>query len=220
MAGKLLHDASKGFHDIKPLPEFSPSYSDDILLALGLLAVAVLLGMLWRKFSNRSTPEHTEVVDPLKEALLELHNLSKSSYSSTEEFKELITKGSLAFRRALECLLRLPAPEMTVNELEQKLSQSLNSRFTELEPAKSTQLLRSISSLLRSFEKQTYGVLSNDIASTLLATKLESTLKVLAELKGLEESILGSAPNFAPNSTPSSSSSSVSVADSSIKGAS
>ena len=183
MANTLLHDAAKGFHDIKPLPAFSPSIRDEVstlLWVFAALLVVAVIAKVWQR-RNQST-ELSPQENVLEQQIEILKRISDTTYSDPEEFRRLATEASLTFRRALENLLEIPAAESTVTELDSSLPNAIEIKAAGLSPVERTQLKRNIFASLRAFEKYTYGVLSERIESNVLQKRLSSVIEVLLSL--------------------------------------
>lgn len=158
------HDASTGFHDIKPLARFDASANPLPYFVAAALVLLALLGT-GLMLKRRKRPALPPPICPLTLAKSQLETLQTKQWHSEAEFRELCTASSLAFRSGIESLLSIPAPEMTVSELQQALPKALTtSEDNKSRKAQRVSLEQKINATLRWYERNTYG-LGADIAN-------------------------------------------------------
>lgn len=116
------HDATTGFHDIKPLPAFHPLPWETLLTLLAALLIAAALAVLYRRRRRRQPV--AAIVSPLESALGTFDRIQRSS----ADVRTLATEVSFAVRRFLEDELRFPATDETVQEVASRLPAALISR--------------------------------------------------------------------------------------------
>lgn len=116
--GKLLHDPSSGFHDIKPLPEFHPL---PLGLIAGLLAAALAgaLSAYWYRKQGRGAASGpaTPPSPPHVRALEELRELERSSKRRAVSVDMLSARASITLRTYIEEILGFGATDCTTKEL-------------------------------------------------------------------------------------------------------
>lgn len=119
-------DASTGFHDIKPLPEFNP------ISTLWFLPLAVLLAYAlyrwWKKKADAprvrpSIPQR----DPLEVALERLSRLEQQISAGAISVREFAVSLSLILRTCWQNVLHFEATEQTVGEVAMSLPSALQS---------------------------------------------------------------------------------------------
>jgi hypothetical protein len=112
-----MHDARTGFHDIKPLPAFSPL--PVLQIALFLLAV-LLLGVLVYYYRRRS--KMPELLPPAPAApdavaLFEIRKLGQLRLSRDIVLRELAIRLSFVVRNYLEAAFKFSATDQTPQEV-------------------------------------------------------------------------------------------------------
>lgn len=110
------------FHDIKPLPKFSPLPLWPFLL---LATIAIALFLYWVKRRKQSTVIVAEKrVSPEERARQALKTLAGRREGGECAVRELGTELSLLLREFVEAVCHFPAAELTVKELEQEFRSS------------------------------------------------------------------------------------------------
>ncbi len=143
-----LHDASSGFHDIKPLPLFSPF---PIWLVIFVVIGSLLLALLYYYLKKRKLNKQ-ENLSPLtaeQEALAALEELERKAKKREITLRELSTSLSLLYRRFLERSFSFHATDQTIKEIMETFPSLLKKKLLHLPPntrdeitTKSEQLLR------------------------------------------------------------------------------
>ncbi|MCB0344556.1 MAG: hypothetical protein KDD66_05550 [Bdellovibrionales bacterium] len=150
---KLLHDPSKGFHDIKPLPEFHPI---PLSLIIGLAAIAALLLLFAYWYKKQAQREGMRLLEqqvpPHIRALDELRNLERAAERNALSVDELSARASFALRRYLEEIYNFPATDCTTKELVARLPSRLESMPTFLPTSESKSALEQTRALLGFFD--------------------------------------------------------------------
>lgn len=183
MAQSILHDAQKGFYDIKALPAFYPSYTT-VLISTVLVTLALLLSWLGLRYLRRRAARTTEPErDWYQETLEELRTLTQQTAQITPALAaERAAHCSLLFRRGLSLTLQLPAVENTTKEIEAGLLPTLDAR-TSHERAET--LSREILVLLQSLERASYSGPRFALNAEQIAQKAQAALDLLEELPSL-----------------------------------
>ncbi len=113
----MAHDASTGFHDIKPLPEFNPFPLFPVLGALIAIALLVLLARYFKKRKQKQFEPPSKVLAPEAIALGEIARLTELSTNGEIELRFLAVTLSLVIRAYLEAVFKIPATDQTTREV-------------------------------------------------------------------------------------------------------
>ena len=176
----MAYDATSGFHDIKPLPEFSPTPLWILILgSIILTAIALYLAQkLYKKL--RKIPEiNISPEEKLEQGLEQLKRLKGKKEISV---RELSSRLSLLEREYLEEKLAFNAPDMTYEELRVALNKVLLGKagFSEERKEEIKQL---VGETLKKFDAITYSNQSEGIElGNSLFDEIFSSLSVLPEL--------------------------------------
>lgn len=153
-----LHDAQSGFHDIKPLPEFSPFpvivlWLFCVLVAIG---VAIVLWMRRNKEQGSSTPSAPPIPDD-QQALADLQELEMKYTAQKIALRELGSSSSLVLRTYLARSLQFPATELTNREVKLQLPMALERKLPVASDSQKLEIERSVERLLKFFERITFA---------------------------------------------------------------
>ncbi len=175
----LLHDATKGFNDIKGLSSESIKdtyYFDKIIIALTCLALIAYLASLFNsKLKAKNIPAEKKVKDSLVDILKDL----KNNNISTREYSSL---SSITIRDYLAQAYNFNATELTNEEVIKKLKRVLSNKKIMLE---------NTSKVLKNYDKVTFSDVdyTNFEEFEKLTTISQNLIdKVLADKK-LEENV-------------------------------
>jgi hypothetical protein len=120
-----MYDARSGFHDIKPLPDYRSFDQRPVLLGLGIFALLVLLGIVFRilrrKLKGRSK-KRGPLESPEQRALGCIKSLRARANADGLALAELASALSLCLREFVEMRSGYPAAERTMAELSTEIS--------------------------------------------------------------------------------------------------
>ena len=121
------HDATTGFIDIKPVPNFSAPISWGLWgpIVLGILASIFIYKFLVRKPMAVVAMR----ISPAERSLSRVRELDALRVKKQIELRDLGVQLSLTVRGVIEDLLQINAREMTAGELERHLPQTLASKL-------------------------------------------------------------------------------------------
>ena len=187
-AAAVAHDAAEGFHDLKPLPEFSP-LPETALWTLLLLAAAAALGYLLYKKIKRGPkpPPAPPPIPPDEAALAEIDALEGLRRKNALDVRELCARLSALARRYLEQMLEIPAAEQTTAEVLKALPPALKATFSAVSQERLVECFQNIRSLLRFCERATFEPATDrahTLESSTITAQFECTKRVVTEIKG------------------------------------
>ncbi len=122
------HDASTGFRDLKPSPEFVVPFAYHwILIAL---VVGILLFIFWRIWTLKKQAPTEKAILPLERALSSIRELEVHVRGGNVRGRDFGHQLSTVLRAYLESVLGLPAGEMTNTELARSLLAAIKKRLS------------------------------------------------------------------------------------------
>jgi len=145
------------FHDIKPLPQFSPIPWNYLYLLIGLLALLALFYRLRKLWRQERVVAPAPIVPPLEAALNELALLDGARRRSEISVRELCSHISLLLRLYLEKRLSFPAVEQTTAEVQVSFPPVLARKLPLLSKERHISLSGMCRTLLRNLERYTFG---------------------------------------------------------------
>lgn len=118
-----MHDPSRGFHDIKPLPEFLSQSFPTWQLAVAGLALLLTIYVAYRLYYrlNQGANVALEKPDPIKDALDALSSLRSYRSSYPTKIRPYAEMASSLIRNLLSGTLMVPAKEHTTREIDADL---------------------------------------------------------------------------------------------------
>lgn len=129
-APSTVHDASQGFHDIKPLPDFVPTNFVWILAFVLLIALLFLaLYLLKRQKACLPVPAPRSPEDV---ALEQIGLLEHKRAKNEIDIRNLSSSLSLALRGYLEAVFCFPATDLTNREVVEALPAFLKKKLFQL----------------------------------------------------------------------------------------
>ena len=188
-ASTITPDAAEGFHDIKPLPEFTPFPATFFWSLAVLLIVAALVYWAYRRqFKQSSTIAVAPPVPADISAISELEALEALRQSKAISVRELCARISLSLRKYLEATLKFPASEQTTSEVLKALQPALKKDFPTTPQERLAENYRTIRSLLKfcervAFEKASEQAFNHD--SGTLIGHIGSAKSVVAGIQAL-----------------------------------
>lgn len=203
-------DARSGFHDIKPLPEFTPIPWAPLLAGLAFLSILYLLWKTWKSRKNRPTaPQPPEPA--IVRCSRTLKMLLQRKSVSPEDTRSLAAGLSSAVRSYLEERLCFPALEQTSFELRHSLPNQLSQALPTVSKESLSETTQSLVAILKTCEQITFGRLTistyQDDFRDLLA-RIKNALGLIEKIENLlnkekervtgviAQSKLGSAPQL------------------------
>lgn len=156
----MVHDASTGFHDIKPIPVFSPlPLKALVAAALMICVLSLCLWLLRRKFPDKArTVAVPPPPTPIEVALAQFDSLLRDVQSQSVSLRDLGTRSSLALRAYFGTLLQIPGTDLTTKEFLEKVQLVLRqSSGATLPPKAQEDLLRRAGEVLRFCEWVTFS---------------------------------------------------------------
>ncbi|MCB0359287.1 MAG: hypothetical protein KDD44_06615 [Bdellovibrionales bacterium] len=184
----LLLDASSGFHDIKPVPEFSPFPTEVVLIIAAIVLAALALAYLYhRQFRKTGTSLSEPAISPFASAIDSLRALAKTLRSNdAAAISEIASQSSLALRTYLEQVFAIPAAERTPFEIAKDLTHLTNRTGATI----ATPLQRAILDDLRTFEFVAFAEIPAEQRSAerlKLAERLDETAARIHQLREFVE---------------------------------
>ena len=148
----MAHDASTGFHDIKPIPQFFPFPTHILWAVLLASAVFIVLHLLFGRSKTRKSSTHLPPAKPPHELALGLIDEIDQSFASGRlDLRNAGTRSSLALRQYLEQTLALQATDLTNRELKvlvpKVIDKALHSESSQQREELSTRILNTLVSL-------------------------------------------------------------------------
>ena len=149
------HDATSGFHDIKPLPEFSPFPIIAASVAAALLALA-LLWYWWKRRPEKPIPAPLPLtaIEIARKQLKQLELLVRDHRITLRDFASQL---SLTVRNYLEQTLQFPAAEQTVDEVSRRLPDAFRRSLPLQSPDRTSDFSAALRTLLRRLEELAFA---------------------------------------------------------------
>ncbi len=180
--GAAIHDATTGFHDIKPLPLFHPFPWGWMLVTIVILGVGYII---WRLYTAKpeSFIQPTPPTPPDETALHALRDLKRRLDSGETVFRSLAASLSFVLRSYLEQALDFPAAEETPREVMQSLSNAFKAQLPTLPPALGDDTIESVRRILRSCEQLAFGtdLIAAGDQTTRAAEAIERAIAVITQ---------------------------------------
>lgn len=152
-----MHDARTGFHDIKPLPDFSPFPLWQAVLILSAVLLLALLVWYYRRRSTAAQLPPPEPPPPDAVALLEIRRLTQLRSAKEIVLRELATRLSVAVRKFLESSFRFPATDQTPGEVCSSLPLNLKAALPTIPKERLEELHAQVGSVLRFCENAAFS---------------------------------------------------------------
>lgn len=127
------YDAQSGFHDIKPLPLFSPFPFSALFIALAILLAAIGLYLFSRYRRRQTCFPQVSIEAPLPQALKAIAALQNAKISEEVHLRHFALELSFILRRYIERVFHFPALESTSHELSVNFFVQLKKRCPEQE---------------------------------------------------------------------------------------
>ena len=156
-------DASSGFHDIKPLPEFHPFPIELVGCTAGLLLLSLLI---WWYFKNRKREPKivpAPPLSPLEQAQREFADLEILRVNKRISLRDLGSRYSLAMRLYLERRMNFSAAEQTVAEVCAAFPARVKARLPTFSKDRTQELTAQLKTQLRFFEQLAFSNRSSEI---------------------------------------------------------
>lgn len=153
----MTHDASTGFHDIKPLPEFHPFPFLFISTIVAVILIATLLFFLWKRRSKKVSLPPPPPPAPEKVALDELRRLEQLREHHEIELRVLASNLSLTLRKYLEAALLFQASDQTLSEVMENLPLQFKRHLPRVDNDTKSTIGAKVERLLRYFASLTFG---------------------------------------------------------------
>lgn len=188
-----IHDASTGFHDIKPLPDFSPFLSLLPALVILLMLVAGLVWWILRSRKPRTASKQSPPAPPDAAALKALRRLEAKRKDLSVDVRTYFWELSMILRQYLEAALCFSATECTVREILLHLPKAFKKRLPLNPRSLNDSLCLSVKRILKHCERAEfceeaelrYSLAGESAVST--AGQTEETIKELSRLLRREE---------------------------------
>lgn len=185
-----IHDVSTGFKDIKPIPEFSLSGAYTLGVTTILFLVLFLYG-LWKVFKRTKAPQIVPEISAhilATEGITELDAKRKKGLISTKEYCSSV---SLCMRKYFDSSLSIPADDLTLFELRQRLPLAIERQLSFAPHNYKTSLKERILTALSYLETVTYAhaTQSNNFERELssVSGELSQIIREIHFLKGEEQ---------------------------------
>jgi len=145
------HDATSGFHDIKPLPEFSPFPVLAAAIAAALLAL-LLLWLWWRR-RPKKLPPPPPALTPIETARRDLQQLELLVRDHRITLRDFASRLSLIIRVYLEQTLHFSAAEQTVQEVTTRFPEAFRATFPLQSSDRAVEYCSTLRGVLRRLEE-------------------------------------------------------------------
>lgn len=146
---QLLYDASTGFHDLKPVPEFWAFDRSRLFLAAAVLALFFVIRLLWRHKPVKRLPQTLNTEQVAAAALERLRTEALSGAALRPLAEEL----SRVLRQYLSSAFNVEALDLTRPEIAGILPQAIKLALPEQPAAAHTGLCRAVDEILRTCER-------------------------------------------------------------------
>ena len=182
-----LHDPSMGFHDIKPLPEFSPIPLSAIIAATAIILLIFLLYRLYKRQSREVVSTKSSIA-PHSASIEKLRLLDTKRREDAIGLRDLASEVSICFRTYLEHAGKFPASDLTVKEVKQALSISpvfMNLSELSNEIVQNLKFLETVA-----FSSNSLGEYSNDSPAVAdsITQAIDAIQRINREISKSEES--------------------------------
>lgn len=156
-------NAGLEFHDIKPLPTFSPFPWTYVWSGIGVLACLLLFLLLKKIRQNRNQLAAEPLrLPPADEALAELNRLNELRREGRISLRDLSSRVSLLLRLYLERRMGFPAVEQTAFEVGTNLPLALARALPVLAKERHIASTNRVKALLRNLERFTFADTSTE----------------------------------------------------------
>ena len=153
----MTHDATTGFHDIKPMPHFTLASSHFGLFSALFLILLFAILLAWKKLKSPKPVSLYTRVSPFQIAQTEITTLSAKFVEGSITPKLFSTSLSQEVRRYLAAVLDFPAEDLTPQEINSALTQDLRRKIPSTSEEKRNLWRQDLISYLLLIEQLAYG---------------------------------------------------------------
>lgn len=153
----MTHDASTGFHDIKPLPDFHPFPYLLVSTIVATILIATVLFFLWKRRNKKVSLPSPPPPAPETIAFNELRRLEQLREHHEIELRVLASNLSLTLRQYLEAALLFQASDQTLSEVLVNLPLQFKRHLPRIDNDSKSTISAKIEHVLRFFASLTFG---------------------------------------------------------------
>lgn len=177
-----MHDATTGFHDIKPLPQFlwAREGLSIFYIVLAGLSLVVLASMI-RKYFRKPVASPVPQLSPKATALAQLTALSADLAGHKTTLRAYTAGLSAAVREYSGTVLNFAAIDLTALEIKAQVTQGLQSALPVLPSDKRSSWIEDLVTFLLRCDRISYGD-DSDVTFSVDDAHLRDLAKTAAEL--------------------------------------
>jgi hypothetical protein len=185
-----VQDASVGFHDIKPLPDFHPFPYFEVGCLFAAFAALLLGYIFWRRRRARRdvAPPEAPQLSPYETALQEIRRLELLRKDRRLSLRDYGTGISLAVRTYVERTFGFPASDQTVAEVVTALPGAFKRALPLVPRDRAAELTAELRGRLKFFERLAFAADSSEVYhwdSPELLDAIERSLSLLKDFDAM-----------------------------------